>query len=136
MEELYSRVEEGLLLHIICRQEDMERSARQDFSPEKEYLQVTSLNIPYGKIFRPHRHLPQTRMTEITQESMIVVKGLLKSVFYDIDNKPIKESILNPGDCSITFRGGHSFESLQNGTLVYEHKTGPYNGLARDKEFI
>ena len=39
-------------------------------------------------------------------------------------------------DISITFYGGHNYVSLEDDTRVYEYKTGPYMGQARDKEFI
>ena len=32
--------------------------------------------------------------------------------------------------------GGHTYEILESDTLVYEYKTGPYEGQKLDKEFI
>ena len=46
------------------------------------------------------------------------------------------EDILKDGDCSITLYGGHTYEALEEGTLVYEFKTGPYEGQELDKRFI
>ena len=34
------------------------------------------------------------------------------------------------------FDGGHTYEILVDDTVVYEYKTGPYMGQAKDKEFI
>ena len=48
----------------------------------------------------------------------------------------IKETILLPGECTITYRGGHNYVSLEENTLVYEMKTGPYEGIDKDKKFI
>ena len=36
----------------------------------------------------------------------------------------------------MTFQGGHTYEILEEDTIVYEYKTGPYKGQANDKEFI
>ena len=30
----------------------------------------------------------------------------------------------------------HTYEILEDNTLVYEYKTGPYLGIKKDKEFI
>ena len=35
------------------------------------------------------------------------------------------------GDCTIL--GGHNYTSLTENTLVYEFKTGPYDGQSKDK---
>ena len=36
----------------------------------------------------------------------------------------------------MTFEGGHNYEALENNTVVYEYKTGPYTGIENDKVFI
>ena len=55
---------------------------------------------------------------------------------YDIDDSLIGEEIIKKGDCSMTFEGGHTYEILEDDTVVYEYKTGPYTGQANDKVFI
>ena len=64
------------------------------------------------------------------------MSGSVSVSFYDIDGKYIESHILNPGDVSMTFEGGHSYEILEDNTFVYEYKTGPYQGQALDKVFI
>ena len=54
----------------------------------------------------------------------------------DIDDKIIARPILKKGDASFTLYGGHTYEILEDNTLVYEYKTGPYEGQKLDKEFI
>ena len=54
----------------------------------------------------------------------------------DIDDKIIAEPILKAGDASFTLYGGHTYEILEDDTLVYEYKTGPYEGQKLDKKFI
>jgi len=55
---------------------------------------------------------------------------------FDIDGTLLVEEIIYPGDCSMTFEGGHNYEALEDNTVVYEYKTGPYTGVENDKVFI
>ena len=89
-----------------------------------------------GQTFRPHKHIRIDRKTTITQESWVIINGSVKTILYDLDDTIIAEEILNIGDISITFRGGHNYIILENDTLVYEYKTGPYMGQKLDKTFI
>jgi hypothetical protein len=60
----------------------------------------------------------------------------VKCIFYDTDDQIISTPILYPGDASFTLEGGHNYEIQEDNTLVYEYKTGPYEGQALDKTFI
>jgi hypothetical protein len=57
-------------------------------------------------------------------------------MFYDTDGSLLQTSVLNPGDASMTFQGGHNYLILKDDTVVYEYKTGPYQGQALDKVFL
>ena len=94
------------------------------------------MKMSEGRTFRPHKHIGMDRKTTITQESWIIIKGSVKVILYDLDDTIISEGILNIGDISITFRGGHNYKILENDTLVYEYKTCPYMGQKLDKTFI
>jgi len=50
--------------------------------------------------------------------------------------KIIDTPILNAGDASFTLEGGHTYEILEDNTIVYEYKTGPYEGQQNDKKFL
>jgi hypothetical protein len=91
-----------------------------------------------GQTFKPHKHIwkEQSRDKIIAQESWIVVKGRVKCFFYDLDDTLLVTSIIGHGDCSMTFEGGHTYEILEEDTIVYEYKTGPYEGQEMDKIFI
>jgi cupin fold WbuC family metalloprotein len=90
-----------------------------------------------GKTFPPHKHIWKERTRNvIAQESWIVIQGKVKCHFYDLDDTIITEPILEPGDASFTLEGAHTYTILQDNTLVYEYKTGPYEGQELDKEFI
>ena len=90
-----------------------------------------------GRTFQPHKHIIKNGEQQvIAQESWIVVRGKVKVILYDMDDTLIHTDILESGDCSITFYGGHNYEILEDDTLVYEYKTGPYKGQKLDKVFI
>ena len=136
MEKIYSKADPGALLHMIVRKADM-LPGRQDVVPEENFIQCSILNMQEGKTFKPHKHIWKERTRNvIAQESWIVIQGKVKCIFYDLDNTVIAERILEPGDASFTLEGGHNYLILEDNTLVYEYKTGPYEGQALDKVFI
>ena len=132
---IWSKKDPDVLLHIVNRLSDISHQ-RKDIVPDKEYLQVGVFKMDEGKTFRPHQHIPLQRQTDITQESWLVFRGRVKAQLYDTDKTLLEEVVLEPGDCSITLRGGHNYVSLDDDTVVYEYKTGPYMGQAKDKVFI
>ncbi len=135
MKKIFSNVDKEQLVHIILRKEDVQ-SERLNVIEDHEFLQLAAMKLPAGKKFRPHKHVYCEKVSTITQESWVVIVGKVKAIFYDLDDKIIAEEILGPGDSSITLRGGHTYEILEDDTLVYEYKTGPYLGPDKDKEFI
>ena len=136
MENIYSKVDPNKLLHVIVRKEDLTKG-RNDVVPENNFIQCAILNMDEGKTFKPHKHIWKERTRDvIAQESWIVVAGSVRCTFYDIDDQIIAEPILYPGDASFTLEGGHTYTILENDTLVYEYKTGPYEGQKLDKTFI
>lgn len=136
MEYIYSRVQFGLLLHIIFRGEDM-REGREDLIPDENFIQCSSLVLDKGVSFKPHYHVWKQRDRQvIAQESWVVLSGSVRCIFYDIDNTIIREPVLKAGDASFTLQGGHNYEILEDKTKVLEFKTGPYEGQFLDKRFI
>lgn len=135
VEKIYSRNAPDVLLHIVVRKEDI-KPERQHLCPEEEFLHLSGCKPAIGEAVRAHKHLKQIRETNITQESWVVVSGSIKAYFYDLDDQPLKELILKAGDALVSFRGGHKYDCLEEGTMVYEFKTGPYMGKTKDKEFI
>jgi hypothetical protein len=135
MEKIYSKVD-GRLLHIINR--IYEFQGRKEVIPENNFLQCATLRMEKGKTFPPHKHIIKDRHypEQIAQESWIVVKGSVRCKLYDLDDTLIAEPVLRPGDASFTLYCGHTYEILEEDTLVYEYKTGPYEGQKLDKQFI
>ena len=135
MEKIYSKID-GRLLHLVNRLSEVEN--RQDIIPPNNFIQCATLRMEKGKTFPPHKHIEKERLytNQIAQESWIVIKGRVKCKFYDLNDELIAEPILGVGDASFTLYGGHTYEILEEDTIVYEYKTGPYEGQALDKTFI
>lgn len=124
----------GLLLHQIYRKQDF--SYRDNLCDDNQFLQCASLKLNIGDTFKPHKHLWKKVTFEkyIAQESWTIIQGKVKIFLYDLNNKLIAEEILEAGDASFTFHGGHNYLALEDDTLVYEYKTGPYEGIENDKQ--
>jgi hypothetical protein len=133
---IYSKIEPEKLLHIVCNPSEIQGS-RIDVVDDENFLQLAILNYEKGKTFEPHKHIYKSvSKRAIAQESWVVLRGKVKAIFYDEDDKILQEEILNQGDLSITLFGGHNYEILEGGTLVLEYKTGPYYGQSFDKVFL
>ena len=135
MKKIYSNLDPNILLHVINRYLDI-GYVRKDLSPAEEFLQVSAFRMEELKTFKPHKHIRNVRETTVTQESWVVIRGKVKVFYYDLDDTLLYTDILEEGDCTITFNGGHTYESLREGTCVYEFKNGPYLGQEKDKVFI
>lgn len=136
MEKIYSKVETDKLLHVINRLEEI--NGRTEVIPEDNFIQCATLKMEKDKTFPPHKHITKDRhyTEQIAQESWVVIKGSVKCILFDIDDQVIATPILYPGDASFTLYGGHTYEILEDDTIVYEYKTGPYEGQSLDKKFI
>jgi len=136
MKYFYSKIDPNKLLHIVNRLSEVK--GRTEIIPEDNFLQCATIELSKDKKFPPHKHITKDRHypEQIAQESWIVIRGSVKCIFYDIDDTIIATEILKPGDASFTLYGGHTYEILENNTLVYEYKTGPYEGQKLDKVFI
>jgi len=136
MEKIYSKIEKGKLLHVINRLSEIQ--GRTEIVPEDNFIQCATLRMERRKTFPPHKHITKDRHhpKQIAQESWVVIKGRVKCILYDIDDTIISTPILGAGDASFTLYGGHTYEILEDDTIVYEYKTGPYEGQSLDKTFI
>jgi hypothetical protein len=136
MERIYSKIEPTKLLHIVNRMHGFQ--GRKEVIPENNFLQCATLRMEKGKTFPPHKHISKDRRhrQQIAQESWVVIRGSVKCILYDLDDTILATPILKQGDASFTLYGGHTYEILEDDTLVYEYKTGPYEGQKLDKEFI
>ncbi len=140
MKQIYSKIEPDRLLHIIHTVDEfytIEEGNRRDVVGEKEFIQLSAMNMKKNHTFKPHQHIyKQGEKEVIAQESWVVIKGSVECHLYDTDGKLLDKPVLNVGDCSVTLGGGHTYLILEDDTLVYEYKTGPYKGIENDKVFL
>ena len=140
MKLIYSKVEPDRLLHIIHKKYEfytINEGHRRDVVGEKEFIQLSAMNMDKGHTFKPHQHVWKPGEEQcIAQESWVVIKGSVKCSFYDIDGTLLATPVLKVGDSSVTLGGGHTYLILEDNTLVYEYKTGPYKGQKDDKVFL
>lgn len=136
MIKIFSKIN-GELLHFVNRLSEIQ-TKRNNLVGEEQFIQCSAMKLDDGDTFKPHKHFKREKNEPeyIPQESWIVFKGSVKCFFYDLDDKLIEEIILYPGDASFTLQGGHTYLILENDTIVYEYKTGPYDGQKNDKIFI
>ena len=136
MIKIYSKMVPNMLCHMVLRKKEIVEE-RTDIISAENFLQLSTLNMPKGKTFRPHKHIWKPGEEEvIAQESWVVIEGMVKVSFFDTDGKLLEDIILHPGDSSITLQGGHTYLSMRDNTKVYEYKTGPYKGQKLDKVFL
>lgn len=137
MYKIYSKLEPDKLLHIVLRLSDIQQGRNDLITPEN-FIQCSSLNLPKGTTFKPHKHIRKTRTWDdiIAQESWHVIQGSVECSFYDIDDTLLEKVVINQGDTSFTLEGGHNYLILEHGTKVLEYKTGKYEGQLNDKIFL
>lgn len=113
---------------------------RADWMPEKtEFLTPDNFGQQMGMIvygaghdIRPHLHLPVVREVHGTTECIVVRKGACLIDIYDRHKKLLSTHRLVTGDIVLLLGGGHGFR-MQEDTVLFEIKQGPYVGTA-DKE--
>lgn len=111
---------------------------RIDITEPGEFLQLALIKIPENYAFRAHIHLERDRTLPNlkAQESWVVIRGEVEVDYYSELGKFIQTERLSQGDISITYHGGHGYRTTSSDALVYEYKSGPYEGQTVDKRFI
>jgi len=135
MKQIFSKINTNIILFSLLKFNEI-KNKRTDISPNNEYLQVSGRHLQKNFCVSPHKHNKLERKTDLTQEAWIILKGKVKAKFYDLDDKFIIEEYLSSGDCIVIFRGGHSLEVLEDDTIFFEFKNGPYFGVESDKVLI
>ena len=135
MERFYSKKEKEKLIFSLLRFENI-CEKRIDLSPDDEFMQVCGRIMSEGVSVPAHRHNKTQRKTNLTQEAWVLLKGKVRAKFYDLDDSFLCEREVFSGDVIVLYRGGHSLEVLEDNTIFYEFKNGPYFGVNKDKEKI
>lgn len=132
--QIYSDVDPEILIATVIT--NFEEAGRHDASTVDEILQVSALSLAKGKVVKSHMHKPIPRSTIGTQEAWIVISGTIRAEIFDTNKDKISENILMSGDCVVLYRGGHSMQVLEDDTVIYEIKNGPYLGTENDSQPI
>lgn len=102
------------------------------FLTEDDYSQqLAYMHHPEGKIIEAHVHNHEERSIVLTQEVLVIKKGILRVDFYNDEFSYLESILLYAGDIILLASGGHGFEVLEEVEMV-EIKQGPYLG-ERDK---
>ena len=97
------------------------------FTPPHFSQQVAVMRHPQGKKLGPHVHNLVSRQVLHTQELLLIRKGSVKVSLYSSQRRYLCSPVLTSGDVILLCGGGHSFEMLEETTMI-EVKQGPYAG--------
>ena len=132
MMKIYSKLKPKLLIACVIHKNEI-KDYRQDLSPDEEFLQVSARSFEKETFVKPHKHLINNREINKTQEAWIIIEGKVEFQLFDIDDHLIESSCLESGDCLVLYNGGHSLNVVEENTIMYEIKNGPYLGIDKDK---
>ena len=99
----------------------------QFFTPPNFSQQVAFMRHPKGHKIAPHIHNLISRQIFYTQELLAIRYGRVKVNLYSSSKEFIGTRILEVGDIILLCGGGHSFEMLEESSMI-EVKQGPYAG--------
>jgi len=134
MKKIISKINKKVICTYIFK--DQIKDYRTDLSDKKELLQGSARVLNSEIFIKPHKHLPLKRNTTGTQEAWVVIEGKVLATLYDIDDTFLEEIELTSGSCMVFYRGAHSLKVIDNNTIFYEFKNGPYLGFNNDKSNI
>jgi len=106
---------------------DYDEPGIQFFTPGSFSQQVAYMKHPQGHKISPHVHNMITRQVLYTQEVLLIRKGKIRVNLYDSNKTNIGYRILKTGDLILLCGGGHSFEMLEETSMI-EIKQGPFAG--------
>ena len=123
------------VIAIIHKSDDWKKGL--DFlTPNETFIQAGTWWYDKGKILNAHKHKINKRPNELTQETIVILKGKLRVDLYDKNDKIFHQEILTSGDIGIMLYEGHGYEILEDNTKVLEVKNGPFVSVEKDKILI
>lgn len=114
-------------LGIIIRSQFSEKGVKF-VTPDDYSQQLAYMNHPSGKVIAPHRHNKVAREVHITQEVLVIKKGVLRVDFYTSEMDYVSSRLLHAGDVILLADGGHGFQVIEDLEMI-EVKQGPYLGV-------
>lgn len=122
------------LLAMIIR--DNYKCEGVDFITPDEYSQqVAYMHHPVGKKIDAHVHNLIHRNVVMTQEVLLIKRGILRVDFYDEYEDYLESKKLYAGDVILLISGGHGFQVIEDVEMI-EVKQGPYSGEQDKKRFL
>ena len=88
-ESIYSKIEQGVLLHQLFRPNHFKSPNRINISPENESIQVSHLSLKKFQTFKAHKHILFDRNMPMAQESWVVISGKVRVFYFDLDDSLI-----------------------------------------------
>ncbi len=136
MTKIYSKTHPEKLLHQIVRKQDIPQGRTNLCEPD-QFLQCAALRLEKGTTFKAHQHIwHRFNGDRIPQEAWACIKGSVKVFFYDLDGSLLHTDIIVAGELSQTWEGGHNYLILEDETMCWEFKVGPYINQEHDKVFL
>lgn len=103
-------------------------------TPSEYSQQVAYMHHSAGKIINAHVHNLVHRNVVLTQEVLLIKKGILRVDFYDEYEDYLESRELYSGDLLLLISGGHGFRVIEEVEMI-EVKQGPYAGENDKKRF-
>lgn len=118
---------EGLEPIALIIKGDFDKPGIHFFTPDNFSQQIAFMKHDKGKKIAPHVHNLIFRQVLYTQEVLFIRRGRVKVNLYSSKKEFIGFRILEAGDLILLCGGGHSFEMLEESSMI-EVKQGPYAG--------
>jgi hypothetical protein len=99
------------------------------FTPADLSQQLAYMRHPAGHRIEPHIHNDIAREVTLTQEVLIIRRGVLRVDFYDSRQHYLESDLLRAGDVILLAFGGHGFEVIEEVEMI-AIRQGPHAGEA------
>lgn len=123
----------GKLLAMVIRAE-YQSNGIEFLTDDSHYQQVAAMGHPEGHIILPHYHNIINRNVDLTNETLVIKRGILAVDLYDDNQAILYKFEVKSGDILTLFSGGHGFKAIENLDMV-EIKQGPFMGDADKTRF-
>lgn len=135
-----ARIEFRVSMNVITQEilDNLSARARQNPRRRKNYNFHENLDAPAQRLLNalePGTEIPVHRHRH-TAETYFIVRGKLRVSFFDDAGKPTTSAELSPTqkNYGVHIPAGtwHGLEVLENGTVIFEVKDGPYVPISSD----
>ena len=126
-EEKIEIINNGLEPIALIIRADYDEPGIKFFTPGSFSQQVAYMKHPVGHKIDAHVHNMMSRQVLYTQEVLFIRRGKVKVKLYTSGKEYIDDRILRTGDLILLCGGGHSFEMLEETSMI-EVKQGPFAG--------